>query len=166
VTADGTGERAKAGQPERSRQLRLSQHQPPDRKGESIRPTGKLERLALLLATTTITLGISAGIAAKGAIAETSDTGSAQCDGVFHFLYVPGAENLDGSPTGIEYICQAGSPSAPLLVFMDGAGACNSGDTCDCQPDASGQCTNPNATAAASRFSRASTPNSANPRRA
>jgi hypothetical protein len=59
---------------------------------------------------------------------------------------VPGAENLDGTGTGIEYICQTGSPRSPLLIYMNGAGACDSGDTCDCQPDATGFCTNPNAT--------------------
>ena len=66
------------------------------------------------------------------------------CDGIFHLIYVLGAENLDGSETGFEYICQTGSPGGPLLVYLQGIGACWDGPGCDCQPNASGVCTNPN----------------------
>jgi len=73
-------------------------------------------------------------------------TGNARCDGIFHYVSVDGAVNIDGSPTGIEYLCQTGSARGPLLVYMDGEGGCASGDSCYCQPGASGLCTNPNAT--------------------
>jgi len=99
--------------------------------------------------------GRAAGAVGGGWTQSEVASGSAQCDGIFHFLDVPGAENLDGSPTGIEYLCQTGSAHGPLLVYMDGAGACDSGDTCYCQPDASGSCTNPNATITSGFFDKA-----------
>lgn len=68
----------------------------------------------------------------------------AVCDGVFHWVYVAGTENQDGSETGFEYLCQTGSPTGPLLFYVNGAGACWTGDNCDCQPDSNGRCTNPN----------------------
>src|SRR5579864_6696625 len=70
----------------------------------------------------------------------------AVCDGVFHWVYVAGTENLDGSETGFEYLCQTSSPNSPLLVYMEAGGACWTGDNCDCQPDSLGLCTNPNST--------------------
>src|SRR5579864_9038744 len=59
----------------------------------------------------------------------------ALCDSVFHFVYVRGAVNLDGSETGFEYLCQTGSPNGPLLVYVQGGGGCWTGDNCDCQPN-------------------------------
>jgi len=70
----------------------------------------------------------------------------AVCDGAFHWVYVTGTENLDGSETGFEYLCQTGSATGPLLFYLQGAAACWTGDSCDCQPNAVGVCTNPNAT--------------------
>ena len=72
----------------------------------------------------------------------------AVCDGIFHWVYVTGAENLDGSETGFEYICQTGSSTGPLLFYVNAGGACWTGDSCDCQPDSNGICTNPNSTVA------------------
>jgi hypothetical protein len=69
-----------------------------------------------------------------------------KCDGVFHWVYVAGAENLDGSETGFEYLCQTGSATGPLLFYLQGGGACWTGDNCDCQPNSGGVCTNPNST--------------------
>ena len=68
------------------------------------------------------------------------------CDGVFHWVYVTGTENLDGSETGFEYFCQPNFSSGPLLLYLQGAAACFTGDGCDCQPNSAGVCTNPNAT--------------------
>ena len=45
-------------------------------------------------------------------------------DGVFHWVYVDGTENIDGSQTGFEYLCQTGSATRPLLFHLQGAGAC------------------------------------------
>jgi hypothetical protein len=99
--------------------------------------------------------GNAAGSVRSGEAQSGVATSSAQCDSTFHYVSVPGAVNIDGSPTGIEYLCQTGSPRGPLLVYMDGEGGCISGDTCYCQPDASGQCTNPNATITAGFFDKA-----------
>src|ERR1041384_1194070 len=72
---------------------------------------------------------------------------AAVCDGQFHYVETPGAVCLDGSHTGFEYVCQKGlTPEGPLLVEVDGGGACWDADTCDCQPDASGVCQGPNTT--------------------
>src|SRR5215469_12180570 len=76
----------------------------------------------------------------------------AVCDGVFHWVYVAGAVNLDGSETGFEYLCQTGSTTGPLLFYLEGSGACWTGDNCDCQPNSVGVCTNPNSTNAAGFF--------------
>ena len=65
---------------------------------------------------------------------------AALCDGIFHWVSVPGTENLDGSETGFEYLCQTGSPNSPLLVYLESGGACWTADNCYCQPDAFGQC--------------------------
>jgi hypothetical protein len=97
----------------------------------------------------------SAGAASLGTAQLSGVTGSAQCDGTFHYVPVAGAVNIDGSPTGIEYLCETGSPSGPLLVYIDGEGGCWTGDSCDCQPDTSGVCTNPNATISTGFFDKA-----------
>jgi hypothetical protein len=81
--------------------------------------------------------------------------GGARCDGTFHYVPVDGAVNIDGSPTGIEYLCQTGSSRGPLLIYVDGAGGCTSGDSCYCQADATGACTNPNATIVTGFFDKA-----------
>jgi hypothetical protein len=52
---------------------------------------------------------------------------------------------MDGTPTGFEYACLTGSAASPLLIALDGGGACFDGDTCNCMPDANGTCTNLNA---------------------
>jgi hypothetical protein len=62
------------------------------------------------------------------------------CDGQFHFVQVEGARCLDGTPTGFEYACLTGSAASPLLVAIEGGGACWDGVGCDCQPDANGLC--------------------------
>jgi hypothetical protein len=113
--------------------------------------------VAVVLAVVIVMLpsGRAAGSVGGGSVQSELASGSAHCDGIFHFLYVPGAENLDGSPTGIEYICQTGSAHSPLLVYMDGGGACTTGDGCLCQPDASGSCTNPGATITQGDFNKA-----------
>jgi hypothetical protein len=111
------------------------------------------DRAVWSLAATAAVLGVcalaftgSAGAAGLGAAQSGVATGSAQCDSTFHYVPVNGAVNIDGSPTGIEYLCQTGSARGPLLVYVDGAGGCNSGDSCYCQPDpTTGSCTNPNA---------------------
>src|SRR5207248_357041 len=72
--------------------------------------------------------------------ASAADAQTAKCDGIFHWVDVPGSECLDGTQTGFQYLCQTGSPSGPLLVNIDGGGACWDGPSCDCQPDASGAC--------------------------
>ena len=116
---------------------------------------GPVGRAAVLAALASL-LACGNAIGSAGAQLQSGfGTGSARCDGVFHFLDVPGAQNIDGSPTGIEYICQTGSPRAPLLIYLDGVGGCDSGDTCDCQPDASGLCTNPNTTIVMGFFDKA-----------
>jgi len=76
----------------------------------------------------------------------------ALCDGIFHWVYVAGAENLNGSETGFEYLCQTGSATGRLLIYVDGGGGCWTGDSCDCQPDSNGLCTNPNSTISHSFF--------------
>ena len=56
------------------------------------------------------------------------------CDGNWHWVPVPGAVCLDGTPTGFQYACSSRlGPSAPLLVFFDGGGACWDADTCNCE---------------------------------
>jgi hypothetical protein len=64
------------------------------------------------------------------------------CDGRFHYLQVPGTHCMDATPTGFEYACLTGSPASPLLIVLDGGGACFDGDTCNCMPDANGVCMN------------------------
>jgi hypothetical protein len=68
---------------------------------------------------------------------------TAICDGAVHFVPVSGASCGDGSATGFEYACST-TPSAPLVIYLNGGGLCFDPDTCDCQPDSTGQCTNPN----------------------
>lgn len=68
------------------------------------------------------------------------------CDARYHWVEVPGTKSLDGTETGFQYICLNGSPSGPLLIFLDGGGGCWSGDTCDCRPDSYGNCQGPNST--------------------
>jgi hypothetical protein len=73
----------------------------------------------------------------------TAGLASAQtpdCDGIVHWLDVAGTECLDGSRTGIQYVCQAGT-SAPLVIDVDSGGACWDAATCQCVPDAVGNCT-------------------------
>src|SRR5438876_4574074 len=55
-----------------------------------------------------------------------------QCDGLWHWVYVEGAVCGDGSQTGFQYICRTGSTAGPLLVYLEGGGACFGGDTCNC----------------------------------
>src|SRR3974390_1610295 len=73
-----------------------------------------------------------------------NEESEAVCDGIFHWVDVPGNVNVDGSMTGFEYLCQTGSADGPLLIYLGGGGVCWSGDTCDCQPNALGECTGPN----------------------
>jgi hypothetical protein len=63
------------------------------------------------------------------------------CDGRYHWIDVPGTKCLDGTQTGLEYICNGGSAAAPLVVFLEGGGACGDGVSCDCQADGDGNCT-------------------------
>ena len=63
-----------------------------------------LVALALLLASTADATSARGGRLQAGLATDT-----ARCDGLFHFLSVPGAVNLDGSRTGIEFLCQTGS---------------------------------------------------------
>jgi hypothetical protein len=66
------------------------------------------------------------------------------CDDAFHWVGVGGTVCLDGSSTGFYYRCFAAlGPNAPLLLSLDSGGGCWDGETCDCQPDANGGCTNP-----------------------
>jgi hypothetical protein len=61
------------------------------------------------------------------------------CNGQFHWVDVAGTECLDGSPTGIVYRCfAANGRNGPLLVHVDGGGACWDHDTCACGPDTDG----------------------------
>jgi len=80
-------------------------------------------------------------VRSSGAGARPLGLSGALCDGIFHWLPVPSTENLDGSETGFEYLCQTGSPNSPLLVYMESGGGCWTADNCYCQPDALGQCT-------------------------
>jgi hypothetical protein len=69
------------------------------------------------------------------------------CDGSFHWMGVAGTECLDGSATGFVYRCFH-SATAPLVINMDGGGACgwpmpvlgmnSAGDTCQCGADTDG----------------------------
>lgn len=77
------------------------------------------------------------------------------CDGIYHWVDVPGSKSLDGTATGLQYICQNGSPNGPLLIFFEGGGSCWNGATCDCQPDAYGNCQGPNSTIADNHFDKA-----------
>lgn len=122
----------------------------------TLRRAARVAAPAVLVAfVVLLACGNAAGSVLLGPTQPGTASGSSRCDGIFHFLYVPGAENLDGSPTGIEYDCQTGSAHGPLLVYLDGAGGCNGGDSCYCQPDASGACTNPNATIVVGFFDKA-----------
>ena len=123
---------------------------------------GTLAAVWVLALAGGLLVGLGAARAPAGASPTTigqtgfaANPGGAQCDGIFHYVSVAGTANLDGSPTGIEYSCQTGSPRGPLLVYMGGGGFCGSGDTCDCQPDASGACTNPNADISIGFFNKA-----------
>jgi hypothetical protein len=73
---------------------------------------------------------------------------------VFHWVYVTGTENFDGSETGFEYLCQPNFSSGPLLFYLQGAGACWTGDSCDCQPNSAGVCIGPNSTNAFGFFNK------------
>lgn len=76
---------------------------------------------------------------------KTAITATPVCDGVFHWVNVPGMTCIDGSATGYEYLCPVGNTAtSPLLLFQWGNGACIDGDSCDCQPDPiTGVCTSP-----------------------
>jgi len=74
--------------------------------------------------------------------------GMASCDGTYHWVDVQGTESLDGTGTGIQYICLNGFVNGPLLIHIEGSAACFNGDTCDCQPDAYGNCLGQNSTIA------------------
>jgi hypothetical protein len=77
------------------------------------------------------------------------------CDGRYHWVDVPGTRCIDGTPTGFQYICRSrAGADGPLLIYLPGAGACADGDSCDCQPDANGQCQGPNATNVWGHFQR------------
>lgn len=79
----------------------------------------------------------------------------AACDGRYHWIDVPGTKCIDGTATGFQYICRSPLGAAgPLIVFLQGEGACATGDTCDCQPDANGNCQGGNATSVSSHFDR------------
>jgi hypothetical protein len=84
----------------------------------------------------------------------TASAQTAVCDGKFHWLDVAGTECLDGSQTGIEYLCQAGA-TGPLVVDLVAGGACWDGVGCQCDPDEHGNCTNPNTTIAADFWGKA-----------
>ena len=63
------------------------------------------------------------------------------CDGLFHWVDVPTTQCMDGTPTGFEYACRVGLREAsPLLIYVDGGGACWDFEMCNCEPDASGKC--------------------------
>jgi hypothetical protein len=86
--------------------------------------------------------------------AHSASAQTAVCDGKFHWVDVAGTECLDGSPTGIQYICR-GDPSGPLVIDVDSGGACWDGVTCQCDPDSLGFCTNPNSTISVNSWSKA-----------
>src|SRR5262249_19412294 len=69
------------------------------------------------------------------------------CDGVFHYVPVPGVVCGDGSPGGYEYVCQPHvGRRGPLAIWFDGGGACWDADSCDCQEDPTspdGHCAGP-----------------------
>lgn len=84
------------------------------------------------------------------------DDGHAICDGRYHWIDVAGTKCIDGSATGFQYVCRSQSGAdGPLIFFLQGEGACATGDTCDCQPDANGNCQAPNATSVSDHFDRA-----------
>ena len=119
---------------------------------------GSLARAAVVVLALVLACGCTTGARVASGQGHLP-AGRAQCDGIFHFVPVAGTVNLDGSPTGIEYICQTGSPRGPLLVYIDGGGFCDTGDSCNCRPDVSGLCANPNATISIGFFDRATSDN-------
>jgi hypothetical protein len=97
---------------------------------------------------------------------------SAVCDGLWHYVSVSGAMCLDGTPTGLEYVCfdknsngQAFGPTPPinpktkkpdplrrpLMIFLNGGGACWDAASCNCQMQG-GYCSGPTATIEASHY--------------
>jgi hypothetical protein len=76
------------------------------------------------------------------------------CDGKFHWVDVAGTVCLDGSSTGITYLCQAGT-AGPLLVYLDSGGICWDGDGCQCDPDPLGYCTKPGSLISNNSFGKA-----------
>src|SRR4051794_27686424 len=79
-----------------------------------------------------IVLVLACGSGSPGSDSKTISalTSGATCDGRWHWVDVDGTFCGDGSPTGFQYICR-GSADGPLLVYLDGGGACWSADTCD-----------------------------------
>src|SRR5262245_45658814 len=80
------------------------------------------------------------------AAAACTEAPKLQCDGLIHFVEVDGAVCLDGSPTGFEYACHTLDETWPLVVILDGGGACGggacgAGATCDGRAAAPGVCT-------------------------
>src|SRR5262245_48257413 len=90
------------------------------------------------------------GVASQGAQTATGERALATCDGQWHFVSVTGTQCLDGSSTGFEYKCRTGSASSPLVIYLDGGGACWDGTTCHC--GATGLCTDPLATITRNHF--------------
>jgi len=75
----------------------------------------------------------SAALFALVFFAASAARGQATCDGIWHWMSVPGTRCLDGSHTGFEYVCFSNlGPTAPLLMYLEAGGACWDGDSCDC----------------------------------
>jgi hypothetical protein len=92
-----------------------------------------------------------AGMSARSHAATTDSTGPDVCPtDTWCFVSVPGTLAGNGSETGFDLLYRSGTtPDGPLLIHLNGGGACWDGDTCDCQWDPVNLfCANPESTIA------------------
>jgi uncharacterized membrane protein YphA (DoxX/SURF4 family) len=129
-----------AGRPAGNRAPRRARLASPPRSSRGT-PGANMNRLIFVAALTVLS--------APAARAETV------CDGRYHWIDVPGTKCFDGTATGFQYICLNGSAAGPLMIYLEGGGGCGDGDTCDCQPDAFGNCTSPTGTFSVNHWDRA-----------